>query len=383
MINPINLSEIKEAIKSKNLIVFVGAGLSINLGLPDWKQLVLKIITQLSITYPELSTLEGPLKADILSPLQTLTLIEKKHKPFIYKIINETINNIPSGLDYNLHKKIASISEKIITTNYDKFLELANPSLKLISHKSAFSIASIHNYENYIFKIHGSIDNIEDCIVFESQYENYYNSSNPSIFELKKLFSEKTFLFIGFSMKDPYIVEIFNFMENLYDNNINKHYIVTTNPSQYNNFNYLEPIVIDNNNNLETYLDEIIEFSNSNDFTSFRRVAINAQSISNEKTKIIILYPLPIDKDINFNIDLITDCFSNFEVELTYLHFNVENLNKIIDYDYVIIFSQLIKNKLLIEDEYIKSKNIDIDDLQEYYGKSIKGIFLFYTGEVL
>jgi NAD-dependent SIR2 family protein deacetylase len=43
--------EIKKAIEEDNLVLFVGAGMSIPLGFPDWKKLIKEILKKLKVDF--------------------------------------------------------------------------------------------------------------------------------------------------------------------------------------------------------------------------------------------------------------------------------------------------------------------------------------------
>jgi hypothetical protein len=158
-----------------------------------------------------------------------------------------------------LQKKIFELSTKILTTNYDKSLEHANKEAEYIPYKSNFKIANLSKTEKFIFKIHGCVDYPDDCILFRSQYEKHYNQLNLPVFELQKIFSEKTILFIGFSANDPYLSNLFDFVGTLYKNFNPPSYIITTDTS-LNRENINSLLINSYDNDFENLIEELITF---------------------------------------------------------------------------------------------------------------------------
>lgn len=70
--------ELKEAIKNRKLILFIGAGISKRCTLPLWGEVVEKILQREEIE-KRLSYLDA-LKDEILSPLEILDKLEGKYK---------------------------------------------------------------------------------------------------------------------------------------------------------------------------------------------------------------------------------------------------------------------------------------------------------------
>ena len=115
------ITELKSAIQSKNVILFVGAGVSATLGLPTWSQLISKIATELNYD-TNLFKQYG----------DSLTLAE------YYYITKGRIGELRRWMDQNWNVSEAQIKESkiyeaiakldfplIYTTNYDQCLETA------------------------------------------------------------------------------------------------------------------------------------------------------------------------------------------------------------------------------------------------------------------
>ena len=114
-----NLNELKEAIQQKNVILFVGSGVSKNLGLPTFSELIDEVARLLHYD------------SDIFKSLSNYqSLVE------YYKIKKKSIGELRSYMDTKwhnpniqiekseIHKLIVDLEFPIIyTTNYDRWLE--------------------------------------------------------------------------------------------------------------------------------------------------------------------------------------------------------------------------------------------------------------------
>src|SRR5688572_24470265 len=147
-------SDLKKAIHTDNLIIFVGAGTSIPLGLPDWNTLVCEIINELKTDHSELAPFEQLIITGVMSPLSVLDHIQN-HKHKILEVLTQKLK-LDKGLDYKIQRTLLTLSKKIITTNYDKAFEFStDKQLNIITDQSKFKLSEIDKKDEYIFKIHG------------------------------------------------------------------------------------------------------------------------------------------------------------------------------------------------------------------------------------
>lgn len=286
-------SSLIEKINNKKIVIFAGAGLSMNVGLPSWYDLINNILDEIKDKEPKNIKFKDALKDEIMTPLDVLNKIEE-HKEYAIEALEKNIRSYDDTKPAEIHKKLGEISTKIITTNYDCLLEEQFPSFEKITYSNNFKIAKLSEYQNYIFKIHGDIHEPDKCILFPFQYDKLYNKSEvSSVFELKKIISDKSLLFIGFSLSDPYINYVFDFISNLYSGFTPEHFIITTEKNKKWP-NRVTPIQIESHSDTEDLLDKIIESSSlfSEENKSFVN-KINIESKDIVKISESLEYDLP------------------------------------------------------------------------------------------
>jgi len=201
------------AIKNDNLILFIGAGCSSTFNFPSWKNLVSDILDNLDENFSDSSSLnfknlKKKLENGIKSPLEILREIEnesdsgkqyvKKSKEYIFEAFNNATKD--KDLSSEMHRLFWEVSSKIITTNYDYILESNDPN---ITSKNVFTnnndflvLQSQKETSEFLYKIHGDYKNPDTIVLFESDYNNIYNTENSNHDALSTFFKNKTLLFI-------------------------------------------------------------------------------------------------------------------------------------------------------------------------------------------
>lgn len=254
--------KLKEELCKQKVVILAGAGVSFYAKFPSWKELTIEICKKISEEeYPEYELLIPAIDRGVLDVLIALETI-KKYNPIARELLKEKFNNIPPNFDYYIHREIANISRKIITTNYDKLFESATDINNVILPNSKYELARLSELEEYIFKVHGTIDNVDECILFKDDYERVYNDQNVTYTELKNLVMNNTILCIGFSMNDPFMRDIFKSINELYKKYKHKHYIITTDQFDYSEYNF-QSIMLENYDDLSQLLNELRMYSMS------------------------------------------------------------------------------------------------------------------------
>ncbi len=353
-------SKIQEAIHSNNLVVFAGSGLSKKFGLPDWSELVSQVIKQ--INKVEYNTLLPVLDTGIIEPIDVLEIIKSEHST-IKSYIRDNYN-LKSNIDYALHKNIIELTGQIVTTNYDNAFEIAsNNSIIPSVYTDSFNINQISKGNSqYIFKLHGSFNEPSNCIIFKEDYARLYNSGSGAIEKLKTIFSEKTILFLGFSFNDQDINLIFDNLDKAFENN-NKHFILTTEPTSFKKFKFLNTISLNDYNEINSYVDECLKIkAESKQNHSLTNYSKNQHDINQ---KIAILFPDPIDLKIGAEINPVINNFNSLDTIIYKGFLNIETLLSLEDFDLIIIVSKIYKSNLYVEENNLQSKLMSVSEICE------------------
>ena len=303
-------SELKKAIEADDLVLFIGAGLSWDLkntdneSLKGWGKMV-KSITSHLITEGYITD-ELKQICDALEPIETLKILEKKgiSKREIGGFVKHYFT-LRGGNDFSFHKKLFSLSTKIITTNYDKAFEKAIPELQEIkAYKGKdYELNRVKKDSVFLFKLHGCIDGIDSMVLFPSDYDGLYDDkgreAEHALHTLRILISNKTFLFIGTGLGDPQINGIFkeiNRIQGIYDQ---KHYIITDKPLK-DSLNFLTSIKVTSYTEIPEVIEQLLEIKQVAEAKKSSQEKMLSDQIKESEKEIISLTE-ELDKEKNKN----------------------------------------------------------------------------------
>lgn len=194
------IEELRTSIKDGNVILFVGAGISATLGLPNWSELISYISSELG--YDERIFKQYG---------DNLILAE------FYKVNKGHIGELRSWMDtkWNIAQediKESAIYEAIVklnfpqiyTTNYDHCLETAfsawNKKFKRIINVDDF--VNLNSDETQIIKFHGDTISDNSIVLTESSYFERLAFESPLDIKLRADMLGKSILYIGYSLSD-------------------------------------------------------------------------------------------------------------------------------------------------------------------------------------
>ncbi|TMU54589.1 SIR2 family protein [Flagellimonas algicola] len=187
-----NASSIKEAINNDRLVVFAGAGVSKDSGIPLWNELQEGIRERLNEETSEVD----PLK---IAQLLYNEKGEKEYNDILKKLLFEKQDS-PN----QLHEILFELNpQHIITTNYDHHFESI-----INDHGLPFSIVSkdedlpYASQKKLLIKYHGDFEN-HNIVLKENDYLEFSKNHTLKEVFVKSLFSNKVILFVGYSVSDP------------------------------------------------------------------------------------------------------------------------------------------------------------------------------------
>ena len=175
--------------------LFLGAGVSINAGLPSWKQLIDILAGQISLPAHERMTLAQ------LNPLEAASVLAQRYGG--HRALKRACAHILSGAKRHSlqHALLAGLPFKgTVTTNFDELFELA---VKGTGKSMAVLPADIGGVrDRWCLKMHGTCGRPETIILTRHDYGMYGRSQAASEGVLQALLMTQHLLFVGFSMRD-------------------------------------------------------------------------------------------------------------------------------------------------------------------------------------
>lgn len=213
-------AEIVQAASEANLVIFVGAGVSLLMGCPSWDQLAQACLRHLAvkgtITFgdvEQLAHLDAKMKLTI-----ALQVAEAEGRPLELPKLVQPERDTGS----RVYEHLKRVGCSYVTTNYDRFLDRdpiipdpATPgsaaeasvaeSSELICWPRQFTASRLH-VPGTVIHLHGSIDQPASMIVTTPDYLHHYEDEFVRQF-LDELFKRYTVLFIGYGLEEWEILE--------------------------------------------------------------------------------------------------------------------------------------------------------------------------------
>ncbi len=212
-------------ILKKRLAIFIGAGCSMAVGLPSWKQLLENLIAKYGIQTKEdnllklASRIERSIgRSNLVDEISDICRAPKKRASSTHELLTE--------LDVNLY----------ITTNYDHLLEEAFRNKGIEPHvvNTDLDLAVLNPTAKTIVKLHGDIDSPSSLVCTERDYRQYKTKHRGFTDWLKAKDTELTILFLGTSFDDPRLVEADDHVIEFFGENKRNHVIVLRKPERAN-----------------------------------------------------------------------------------------------------------------------------------------------------
>lgn len=300
------IPELRQCYKNEKLVFVLGAGISMNFGLPNWDTLLQKLMIETLEKEKNASNILSKLFAEIFKPSPLIAgrylqkYFESNNKSFedaVRKILYQEIVRDPKSQLMNEIVRFCIAPGKspnlnsIITYNFDDILEQSILASGLdLPFKSIYGLGiDVDTKELPIYHVHGYIPENEVLTeenkitfgenVYHKQYVDIYSWNN--IVQINK-FRENNCLFIGTSLTDPNIRRLLDISNQQRTSNKGSHFIVK---QKYKNEEVKKALEILLNQNKEllneksnakleldetvTTLIEIIESFEENDLNSF------------------------------------------------------------------------------------------------------------------
>ena len=111
---------------------------------------------------------------------------------------------------------------------------------------------------SYLYKIHGTVDHPETCVLFTADYDQLYKYNHAFLTELKRLSANSVLLFVGYSISDIEIQQILGNISTLFHIGTS-HFIVTPDVKDFKNIG-IDTIKLKDHTELIPYIDELVSY---------------------------------------------------------------------------------------------------------------------------
>ncbi len=213
--------DLVDAIRNKRAILFAGAGVSKNLGVPTTQEMVAEIAKQLGYNPDEFRTLADArtlaefyiLSKGNLGPLRSWMDVTW-HRPEL-DVHSSEVHRLIVELDFPI----------IYTTNYDRWLERAYDAWgrEYIKIAGVADLLQAREGVTQIIKFHGDFDNDETLVLTESSFFERLSFENPLDLKLQADVLGRPVLFVGYSLSDINIRYLFYKLQRLWELSALKH----------------------------------------------------------------------------------------------------------------------------------------------------------------
>lgn len=269
------VKELSNATKDFNLVVFIGAGISLSQGYPNWNDYVDKLIHYWQFNYHQLTESEEHISTTLLSQFDEIaksSVTNKRKIDLLHTLLRQILGEqfeerkldfekyyfkkvIPKYPENNILVELTKLDPIFVTSNYDFEIE---KHLTRFKQKSSFktinNIAEFYNLSDGlkpgdILHLHGTTDGDSNFFVNSSlDYSRQYLKRTIEFNKLKKWFEDKkpVVLFIGSSMEEEEILS-------LLPTTTKNFAIMKANPEESNEFRELYNYTLQNNNNTTIY----------------------------------------------------------------------------------------------------------------------------------
>ena len=200
-----DMQQIVKYIKKNQLGIFIGSGISKEIGYPTGSELAEKIAYYFDDAYvgEDLTivvnrVLVGHEKGDLINCIKDVfkNIVEKKSTSY---------------------EKLADLKfDEVFTTNWDnaikKAFEKSNKNTEVVVNDEHISL--LNNRKPVIYKLHGDFDHPGLFVIAEDDYSKIENTRQLIINALKNALARKHFLFLGYSMEDLDVLKIIEVVKN-------------------------------------------------------------------------------------------------------------------------------------------------------------------------
>lgn len=212
------IQQVGRAIANGHGVCFVGAGLSVAAGAPNWDDLVKPLRARLTPSTRERSN--------------TLIAQYFRNQHGANELYAYLRRQLSMPLEpTSVHRVLCKWPVNIfVTTNYDDLLEATFRSVQRNVHviRDNDEMAMWNELEEVqLLKIHGDLNSAKDIVLTECDYIRFLSANTLIRRKLAELFCYRNVVFVGYSLRDPNVAQIFNAISHELGELKRKAYIIT------------------------------------------------------------------------------------------------------------------------------------------------------------
>ena len=196
-------ADLIESLKSKDVVAFIGAGISMGAGLPSWVNLARTLALPANFHLPE--------KNEDIAVQHLLMTIQQYENQFGRHSLLTQLQRMlykPNVRPSTCHTLLASFPIEIfLTTNYDNLLEksIHELGLKVNVIVEEIELAFWRQDEIQVLKLCGDITRLHTIAITQRDFSTYFSTHARFAERVRSILESKTVLFLGYSMQDPFL----------------------------------------------------------------------------------------------------------------------------------------------------------------------------------
>ncbi len=399
--------DLVKAAQNCNLIPIVGAGVSMSLTdeegiriFPSWGELLSHAAEELRLAGKDglangITSMLEIKRFQMAAQLAREGLQGTLWSQFFRKHFEEPLSRISENSKM-LPKAIWGLGNRVLTLNYDKVLRGACPGSDCLSELDNTNKAELADFKRgtlqvpAIWHFHGRIDNMSSLIFTVESYDKLYTETDESyqagLQVFRGLCRDNRLLFVGCSLEDAELLHEMAKQHQLFNGNTGPHYALVHKEQRSTIEQKINGLSLD----LLTFEDfgaplvamvtaianHVPKSQRASEVMGCKQNVPKEQQIRKGNKKIALLSANPLDEEQQYPLFL--NEFKKIACQIDHFSLNTENLNNLTGYDYLFILSKVIKNKLLIENDYLCSQRISFEELEERIGnEKTEGVFIF------
>lgn len=230
------IEKLHEILSQEDTLLFVGSGVSLWSGLPTWTGLIEELADFLNrLGRPSALVMQEAKRGDLL---QAASYGFSKLTPSEIGQFMRQVCRAGESKPHNIHELIVKMGPRcFITTNYDDLLEQAlrnwRPDVAFgsaVTNRHVPAIADLvqSRKQNFVFKPHGDVYDIDSVILTREQYRLLLpqGERHATLDALKTLMLTRPIVYIGFGLRDPDFLYLKDVMGNIYRGANVDHYAI-------------------------------------------------------------------------------------------------------------------------------------------------------------